>query len=106
MECEIIKIRINKKQKAKSKKAKSKKAKGKKAKGKRQKVKRKKFGDVLELLYTRNLDYDAVCAMDYYYQFYDFFATRDIHMKRNLPTFSPLFLLYLKAYTINKIFLL
>jgi len=34
-------------------------------------------GDLMELLYTRNLDYHAVCALDYYYQFYDFFATRD-----------------------------
>jgi len=40
-----------------------------------------RFHDILELLYTKSLNYDAVCGMDYYYQFYDLFATRDIEGK-------------------------
>nr|CAG8487819.1 7779_t:CDS:2 [Entrophospora candida] len=34
--------------------------------------------DILTLLETNNYDYDAVCAMDYYWTFYDTFATREL----------------------------
>nr|CAG8487986.1 3350_t:CDS:2 [Entrophospora candida] len=37
-----------------------------------------KVSDILTLLETNNYNYDAVCAMDYYWTFYDTFATREL----------------------------
>ncbi|CAG8824154.1 10812_t:CDS:1, partial [Gigaspora rosea] len=38
--------------------------------------------DILTLLGTNDYNYDAACAMDFYWTFYDTFATRE------LPSFS------------------
>ncbi|KAF7731760.1 hypothetical protein EC973_008274 [Apophysomyces ossiformis] len=39
------------------------------------------FSDAFNLLMTRGGDYDAVCAMDFFGEFYDLFATREITEK-------------------------
>ncbi|CAO3624386.1 unnamed protein product [Cunninghamella blakesleeana] len=35
--------------------------------------------DAVELIYSNNGDYDAVCSMDFYGEYYDMFATREIN---------------------------
>ncbi|RKP20245.1 hypothetical protein ROZALSC1DRAFT_5427, partial [Rozella allomycis CSF55] len=47
--------------------------------------------DLLELIMTRNGNYDAVCPMDYYWTFYDQFATRDSDGNPASSEFFPYF---------------
>ncbi|CAO3607639.1 unnamed protein product [Cunninghamella echinulata] len=37
--------------------------------------------DAVELISSRNGDYDAICSMDFYGEYYDMFATREINGK-------------------------
>ena len=45
------------------------------------------YEDVIKLLSTNNEDYDAVCAMDYYFNFYDSWVSIDLDGSRLLNDF-------------------
>ena len=48
------------------------------------------YQDIIKLISTNNEDYDVVCAMDYYFSFYDSWVSIDLdgnHLLQNFPYF-------------------